>query len=178
MDIGNNSVLLKHASGLKLSFREMFQMKISMDVTIVCDDNRTVQAHKLVLSAASIFFKSLLLSNQEFDSCIFLPGIKLEALQQVLEFIYHGRVNLSEKELRPFSQAALDFKIKGALSKNLEMFHIKESEPDFCNHRPQCILREPKGPPQSKISVIEPEVLFEVKFEMESETESDDSNLQ
>ena len=170
----DESVSLKNDSGISHKL-DISCMKNFTDVTIVCDDNKTVQAHKLILSAASKFFKNLFTEDQECDSVIFLPGVKLESLQQILKFIYSGRVDMSEKEMRPFSMLALNLKITGALSNNLELFHITGYEKVFCDHTPQCVLRQPNGPPGLNASVISKTNLeLEVKFE--TEIELDDSN--
>ena len=60
--------------------REMLhQMKKSnefTDVTLVCDDMRQFQAHKVVLSACSSVFKSIINDLPQISSVIYLRGIK------------------------------------------------------------------------------------------------------
>ena len=45
------------------------------DVTLVCDDEVHLPAHKLVLSASSNFFKSMLRKNSHSHPMIYLSGI-------------------------------------------------------------------------------------------------------
>ena len=41
-------------------FKEILDQGDMADVTIACDDNYTVSAHKVILSASSLFFRSVI----------------------------------------------------------------------------------------------------------------------
>ena len=45
------------------AFRDIRQEKVFFDVTVACDDEQ-LQAHKVILSASSSFFKKILRHNQ------------------------------------------------------------------------------------------------------------------
>ena len=51
------------------------------DVTLVSDDEVHLPAHKLVLSASSIFFKSMLMKNSHSHPMIYLSGINSTNLE-------------------------------------------------------------------------------------------------
>mgnify|MGYP001410850211 FL=1 len=64
------------------------------DVTLVCDDNQQVSAHKLVLSACSEFFKSIFKNNKHQSPLICLDGISSKELKDILDYMYNGETNL------------------------------------------------------------------------------------
>ena len=55
------------------------------DVTLVSDDNEVFSAHKVVLSASSDFFKSILRKADHAKPMIYLNGIMSKELGQILE---------------------------------------------------------------------------------------------
>ena len=85
------------------------------DVTLVCDDNRQVSAHKLVLSACSDFFKSLFKNNKHQNPLICLEGISSKELQDILDYMYNGETNIFQECLDKFLSIAQRFKITGLL---------------------------------------------------------------
>ena len=60
-EIGSSSTLLRNSNHMSEMLKQVLQPKcFSADVTLVCDDARTLKAHKIVLSAVSPVLKSLL----------------------------------------------------------------------------------------------------------------------
>ena len=98
------------------SFRELKEDKDFFDVTLACDDNQ-LQAHKVILSACSPFFRSVLKKNPHQHPLLYLKGVKYEEIQLVLNFMYHGEVNVAQDELNSFLSVAEDLQVKG-LSQN------------------------------------------------------------
>jgi len=94
------------------AFREIRDDKDFFDVTLVCEEKQ-IQAHKIILSACSPFFKKVLLSHHHEHPLIYLMGVKYKDLKAVLNFMYHGQVNVAHDELNSFLQVAEDLKIKG-----------------------------------------------------------------
>ena len=104
-------------NNISLAFRELRENKDFFDVTIVCDDEQ-VQAHKVVLSACSPFFCNILRKNPHQHPLLYLRGIKFSDLLSVLNFIYHGEVNIVQEDLNSFLSVAEDLKVKGLTSQN------------------------------------------------------------
>lgn len=103
-------------NNLSVSFQELRENNDFFDVSLVCDDTQ-LQAHKLILSACSPFFKNLLKSHPHQHPLIYLRGIKARELEQVLNFMYLGEVSVDQQDLTSFLLVSQDLKVKG-LTKN------------------------------------------------------------
>ena len=99
-------------SNISVAFRELREEKDFFDVTLVCNEDQ-IQAHKVILSAGSPFFRSILKRNPHPHPLIYLKGVELNNLQAVLDFIYRGEANVAQEELNSFLAVAEELKIKG-----------------------------------------------------------------
>ena len=72
------------------------------DVTLVSDDGKYFQAHKIVLSAASTVLKNLLLTQTDSMSVIFMTSVSNNVLQAILEYIYLKKVVISKDDMDGF----------------------------------------------------------------------------
>ena len=103
-------------TNISSAFRELRDDKNFFDVTLACDDEQ-IQAHKVILSACSQFFRNILRRNPHQHPLLYLKGVKYAELQSVLNFMYHGEVNVAQEELNSFLAVAEDLKIKGLTQK-------------------------------------------------------------
>jgi len=94
------------------AFRELREDKDFFDVTIACDDDQ-VEAHKVILSACSPFFRTILKKNKHQHPFVYLKGVRYTDLLSVLNFMYHGEVNVAQDDLNTFLSVAEDLKVKG-----------------------------------------------------------------
>merc|ERR1712106_83794 len=99
-------------SNISSAFRELREDKDFFDITLACDDEQ-IQAHKVILSACSSFFRNVLRRNSHQHPLLYLKGVKFTDLQSVLNFMYHGEVNVAQEELNSFLAVAEDLKVKG-----------------------------------------------------------------
>ena len=99
-------------SNISSAFRELREDKDFFDVTLACDDEQ-IQAHKVILSACSPFFRNVLRRNPHQHPLLYLKNVKYTDLQSVLNFMYHGEVNVAQEELNSFLSVAEDLKVKG-----------------------------------------------------------------
>ena len=73
------------------------------DVTLVTSDGgRQLKAHKIILSSASSLLNNILLRHKHQNPLIFLHSIHLGMLEQILEFIYTGRCEIHQDNLKMF----------------------------------------------------------------------------
>lgn len=121
-------------SNMVSSFKHLRDEKSFTDVTLACD-GQTCKAHKMVLSACSPYFKSLLeVRHHQYHQCynkfinlllrmfqenpskhpiIILKDVAYSHLQAILEFMYAGEVNVSQDQLPAFLKTADRLKVKG-----------------------------------------------------------------
>lgn len=92
------------------------------DVSLaVSDQDHTIQAHKVILSTCSPFFRSVLAKQAAASGplagllhpVIYLRGITARDLRNILDFMYNGEVNVAQQDLDAFLAVAEDLKIKG-----------------------------------------------------------------
>ena len=95
------------------SFQEMRDDLVFADVTLACEDKMQFQAHKIVLSASSSFFKKILRCNKHPHPLIYLKGIKAGMLESVLDFLYEGKVYIDQEDLSGFLVVAEELQLKG-----------------------------------------------------------------
>jgi len=100
-----------HAN-ITAAFSEIKEDEDFLDVTLVCDGDM-VRAHKLVLSACSPLFRVMLKKNSHPQPMIFLRGIRFPDMVAILNFMYHGEVNVNQEDLQMFLAAAEELRIKG-----------------------------------------------------------------
>merc|ERR1712203_784222 len=79
-----------------------------------------MQAHKVILSACSPFFRNILRKNPHQHPLLYLKGVKYIDLMAVLNFMYHGEVNVAQEDLNSFLAIAEDLKVKGLTQNTTE----------------------------------------------------------
>jgi len=94
------------------AFRELRDEADLFDVTLACE-NEQIQAHKVILSAGSPFFRNILTRNKHQNPLLYLKGVKYRDLQYVLSFMYQGEVDVAQDELNSFLATAEDLEVKG-----------------------------------------------------------------
>lgn len=99
-------------SSISNSFRDLKEAGDFFDVTLVCQDQQ-VEAHKVILSACSPFFKTILKKNPHPHPLLYLKDIKFANLESLLEFMYQGEVKVPQDELGPFLAVAEELRVKG-----------------------------------------------------------------
>merc|ERR1711892_1527405 len=103
-------------ANMTVALKDLREEKDFFDVTIACDDNQ-IQAHKVILSACSTFFRNLLRRNPHQHPLLYLKGVQYKDLLRILDFMYNGEVNVAEEELKQFLAVAADLKVKGLTQK-------------------------------------------------------------
>ena len=100
-----------HHGVLAATAFDFFKENMFTDVTLVCDDNQQIQAHKVILSASSPSFKDLFVKH-EFLGAVFFRGVQKEEMSSILDFMYTGVTELRESDLPSFLKLAADLQIK------------------------------------------------------------------
>ena len=83
------------------------------DVTLACEDGYQVEAHKVILASSSSIFKTILTKNKHAHPMIYMRGMKSEDLVAIVDFVYHGEVNIYQDNLDAFLNIAKELDLKG-----------------------------------------------------------------
>ena len=88
------------------------------DVTLITDDMVKISAHKILLSSCSNVFNYILKDHNQSNLLLYLSGISSVSLGFILDYIYHGEVNLYQEQLDGFLDSAQKLEISGLLSES------------------------------------------------------------
>jgi len=103
----------EHSVNFRESLMELRENDHFLDVTLVCDDDIQIKAHKNILSVSSNFFRNVLRKNPHPHPLIYLKGLEHSDLLAMVEFMYSGKVEIAQDNLDRFLASAQDLKIKG-----------------------------------------------------------------
>ena len=113
------------------------------DVTLVCEDNKQIEVHKVILASSSSIFQNMLKRNKHNHPLIYLKGMRYEALLAIIDFIYLGETNIYQDNLESFLSIAEDLCLKG-LAK--EIIDSKDEDgPNVSPHERQDYLDTSKS---------------------------------
>ena len=87
--------------------------KMRCDVTLLSSDNRDISAHKDVLNCGGEYFLSILRFYHEPHPVIKVNEATKDELNLVLDFLYNGKVLVSQEYLETFIKLGHTFKLKG-----------------------------------------------------------------
>jgi len=132
-------------SNISVAFRELREDKDFFDVTLACDDQQ-IQAHKVILSACSPFFRTILKRNPHAHPLLYLRSVKFSDLQSVLSFMYHGEVNVAQEDLNSFLAVAEELKVKGLTQGNQQSSSTPSSKPSAYPAPPARPKPSPRPP--------------------------------
>ena len=128
-------------SNVSSAFRDLREEKDFFDVTLACEDSQ-MEAHKVILSACSPFFKNILRRNPHQHPLLYLKGVKSIELSNVLSFMYQGEVNVAQDSLNTFLTVAEELQVKGLTQEGGQQSSVKhKSESDHSSSKHQQKLR-------------------------------------
>ena len=111
------------------SFHDLGKDKYFSDVTLVCEEDQQIEAHKIILAACSPFFSTLLKKNKHSHPMIYMRGLKAKDLVAVVDFIYHGETNIYQEDLDGFLALAEELQLKGLDKEDKEVLKTITEEP-------------------------------------------------
>lgn len=89
-----------------------------VDVTLCCDGGK-IKAHKMLLSACSNYFRQVFKETPCQHPVIIFRNVKFDDLNAIVNFMYHGEVNILQEQLESFLITAELLEVKG-LTDNVE----------------------------------------------------------
>ncbi|XP_046967152.1 zinc finger and BTB domain-containing protein 6-like isoform X2 [Vanessa cardui] len=90
-----------------------------VDVTIAVEGH-LLQAHKVILSICSPYFKKMFQLNPCQHPIVVLRDVTHKAMKDLLQFMYHGEVSVKREDLTSFIGTAEVLQIKGLTNKETE----------------------------------------------------------
>jgi hypothetical protein len=106
-------------SNAQNTFKSLVNDQNFADVTLVSADHKQINAHKVILSSSSQFFKDILLKNPHPHPLVFLKDIHHNDLLSIIDFIYLGQTEVGQEELEQFMADAKVLQVEG-LNENEE----------------------------------------------------------
>jgi len=166
-------------TNISSAFKEIRDDKDLFDCTLSCGA-RQLQAHKLILSACSPFFKTVFKQNPHNHPLLYLKDIQFDHLQSVLNFMYHGEVNVAQEDLNNFLAVAEELKIKGLTQNGSEENSKRakeESKPksntqDYTAPLPRPPPMKMARPPPAPVpapAIVEDDEIQEIDMEVKTE---------
>ena len=101
------------------SFQELRAAEELFDVTIACEDE-TVEAHKVVMSACSPFFRHVFSKTKQNHPFVYLKGVMYKDLVALLDYVYTGEAQVPAEDVDRFIEAGKEMKIKGLIEEDVE----------------------------------------------------------
>ena len=98
---------------VRSAFEELRDDHDLTDVTLVCNDGKQVEAHKVVFASTSPFFMELFKRNKHPHPLIYMKGVNSDDLVAMVEFLYSGEANVDQRNLDDFLALADDLRLKG-----------------------------------------------------------------
>lgn len=99
-------------SNLTTGFHDLLQAADMVDVTLAVD-GQFLQAHKIVLSICSPYFKQLFKVNPCKHPIVIIKDVGHGNMKDILEFMYLGEVNVLRENLTSFLRTAELLQVKG-----------------------------------------------------------------
>ena len=128
----------RYTENIKSAFSSLRNDSLFFDVTLVTEDHKIFEAHKVILAASSDFFRDILKVSTNPSLLIYLKGISNNHMESILSYVYQGEVTIEKENIDDFLSVAEELKIKGFssdidLAKN-EMSSFDADDPATNEH--------------------------------------------
>ena len=109
-------------------WRDLYRSKTYTDVTLVCNDKKVIEAHRIILNASSPVLGKILDQNTTPHPWIYLRGIDFEDMEAIINFLYNGEASVDQSKVNEFFEIAEDLEIAG-------ITNSQEMKNDFCSEQ-------------------------------------------
>jgi len=110
-----------YQSSVSSVFQSLREAEQFTDVTISTSEGNSMKAHRVVLCAASTYFRAILADTNTWQHpVIILKDLPFSDLASLLEFIYTGSVSITPESLQSLLISAKFLSISGLASTNME----------------------------------------------------------
>ena len=152
-----------YQKNITTTFQDLRHESDFYDVNLVTDDQNHFSAHKVVLSSCSEYFQSILKISQHSHPLLCLEGITSFELNNVMDYIYNGEVQILQDQVTQFINVALRLKLKGLVNQdtdfpkiedNIEMKDILQNEVDEASSKKSISISNSKKSYGEKLNII------------------------
>ena len=98
---------------IRNSLIDLAQSQDFCDVTLVCEDNQKIVAHRIVLSASSPMLQQMLRNLEHSHPLLYFWDIKHRDLIKLMEFMYRGQTSVYQSDLAEFISIAKTLAVQG-----------------------------------------------------------------
>jgi len=105
-----------HSPNFVTVFTQLLNSESLVDVTLAAD-GKQIQAHRVVLSACSSYFKELFISHPCQHPIVLLKDVNFKDLCTVIHFMYYGEVNIEQDQINSILKTAEALHVKGFADK-------------------------------------------------------------
>ena len=100
-------------TNITAAFRELRADTDFCDVTLVCEGNHQIKAHKVILVASSPVLMEMMRKTNHSHPLIYTRGVRAPHLNALVDFMYHGEANIYQEDLDVFLSLAEEFQLRG-----------------------------------------------------------------
>lgn len=102
-------------NNVNVAFKALRLERDFSDVSLACEDatGQEIEAHKLILAASSPLFQKLLRASELKQPLVLIRGVSLANLVAIVDFLYHGEVNILQENLESFLELSEELQLKG-----------------------------------------------------------------
>jgi len=96
------------------SFKHLRSSPDFQDVTLMCGVDAEIRAHKVILSACSPYFQSILCHINSPNPVVVMPqDVQHEEVVRLVDFMYYGEVAIPRQDINRFLSVAEQFQVRG-----------------------------------------------------------------
>ena len=101
------------------AFKDLWSSKNFTGVTLATEDDHQIDAHKIILSTSSPFFKNIFEKNPHQKPLLYLKDVSYPELRKILDYIYLGECELNSDILSRFLSVGETLQIHGLTEQTL-----------------------------------------------------------
>ena len=133
------------------------------DVTLVSDDGKQFETHKMILASSSPFFMEVLRKNKHPHPLIYMRGVKAEELLAMLDFLYFGEASVKQESLEVFLGLAEELELKGLTNSSWSNNQDYETKPPLTENNFEQKKRQTESTSNVRIPLVEYNLKTETK---------------
>jgi len=95
------------------AFKNLQEDEHFSDITLICEQNKKLKVHKIIISACSSFFRNILVDLPPGHLYLFVDGVGYEDLAAAIKFMYNGHTLVQKDNLDEFIKVCKKLEIEG-----------------------------------------------------------------